>query len=142
VWFQNTRRGIGGDGAFLRSYRAYSDADESPESRYRLSAQQLTELAWSKETRTFSLTDSNTGMSGRLVLGHARMEVAWYFQGKARTAVLDARDGPWICIALDTGPTKCLSFVVDATRPECDYVVKTRKDGKSACLRKVADGEN
>lgn len=123
-------------------HRASADADESHSSQYWLSAQQLIELTRSKETTTFSLVDDGSGAGGRLVIGNAMMEVNWYFESKAKTAVLDARDGAWICVRRDPEPTKCLAFLVDATRPTCDFVVRTRKDGKSACLRKVSDGNN
>jgi len=123
-------------------HRASADADDSPGSQHRLSAQQLIELAWSKETTTYSLVDDGSGAGGRLVLGKAMIEVSWYFQGKAKTAVLDARDGAWICIRRDPEPTKCVAFLIDATRPACDFVARTRKDGKSACLRKVTDGDD
>ena len=123
-------------------HRASADADESPSSQYRLSTQQLIELTRSKETTKFSLVDDSSGTGGRLVLGNAMIEVNWYFQGQAKVAVLDARDGAWICVRRDPEPTKCLAFLVDATRPTCDFVVRTRKDGKSACLRKVTDGDD
>lgn len=115
---------------------ARAEVTESPS--YLLSAQQLKDLSRSGKIRKFALVDDATGLPGELITGNRSIEVSWFFKGTASVAILSARDGAWICMVMEDQQTQCLSFSIGSGA--CQYVVRTRKGGKSACLREVFGG--